>query len=101
MTKQDYDRIKNKEAQIEHLLKSKNIVESSKILQLKLRYFNEDKTEFEDIVLTDLPKGKIKGILLENFKIRLENAQNDYEEYFNGETIFPEPSEKTIAPWKI
>lgn len=88
MTKQDYDRIKSKEEQIEQLLKFKKLIETSKILSINLRCFSDEKTEFENITLSDLPKNKIKHVLLENYETRLENAKKDYEDFFNEETIF-------------
>lgn len=88
MTKQDYDRLKAKEAQIEALIAEKKQIEGGKIISLHIRVFSDDKNIYEDIDFKNLPKGEIKKILLENIEGRLENAQNDYESYFDGETIF-------------
>lgn len=98
MTKQDYDRIKAKQTQIEQLLIKKQNVEIAKILSIKLRIFNDERTEYEDVTMTDLPKGEIKKVILTNLIARLESAQKDWEGFFNNETIFPIDNEPITEP---
>lgn len=90
MTKEDYQKLRAKEAQIEYLKEFKKAIENGKILNLKIRIFNEDKIEYEDLDFTDIPKRKIKTVILENLETRMESAKNDWESYFDDVSMFSE-----------
>ena len=47
-----------------------------------------DKSEYEYQELTDIPKNKVKQVLIENFQTRLKKAQEDWESYFDNEDMF-------------
>jgi len=96
MTKEDYQKVRAKEAQLEYLKEFKKTVECGKILNLKIRTFNEDRIEYEDIEFTDLPKRKIKTVILENLETRIESAKNDWESYFDDVSIKTMIMEKVI-----
>lgn len=88
MTKQNYQQLKSKEAQIEHLRNTLNAIQCGKILKINLRSYSDDKSEYEYLELTDIPKRKVKGVLIENLQTRLEKAQEDWEGYFDDEDMF-------------
>lgn len=83
MNKQDYERAKSKELQIESLLKQKKAIECGKIVSLKIRVFDNDKINYEEIILTDIPKKEIKRVFYEDVERRLETAKNDYDSFFD------------------
>lgn len=88
MTKQNYQQLKRKEALIEYLKNALKNIEGGKILKIDLRSYSDDKLEYEYQELTDIPKAKIKAVLIENLQTRLEKAQKDWESYFDDEDMF-------------
>lgn len=88
MTKQNYQQLKSKEAQIEYLKNALKNIEGGKILKIDVRSYSDDKSEYEYQELTDIPKNKVKQVLIENFQTRLKKAQEDWESYFDNEDMF-------------
>lgn len=88
MTKQNYQQLKRKEALIEYLKNALKNIEGGKILKIDLRSYSDDKLEYEYQELTDIPKNKVKQVLIENFQTRLKKAQEDWESYFDDEDMF-------------
>ena len=60
------------------------LFESGKILSLKVRCFNEEKTEYEDIeYFTNLPRTKLKGVMLELLKSERDSLQYQFDNLLN------------------
>lgn len=83
MRKETYIQIKEKEVQIENFKEIKKNIELGKITSINIRVFDDDKIEYKDINLKEIPRGAIKGFLLQHIEQRLSNAQNDFEDLFN------------------
>lgn len=88
MTKQNYQQLKSKEAQIEYLKNALKNIEGGKILKIDVRSYSDDKSEYEYQEFTDIPKTKIKQVLIENLQTRLKKAQEDWESYFDDRCMF-------------
>lgn len=87
MKKLLYEQAKKKEAIKASIKEKLKLIEGGKILSLTIRTFSTDKQAYEDITIhagTDLPREKIKGLLLSNLKGRLEKAEKDFEEFFTA-----------------
>ena len=100
MTKENYEQLKSKEAQIEKLIEMKHMIESSKILSVKVRVFNESKLIYEDKELFDLPKKELRKVISENYLCRLNKAKSDWEGFFDDFDMFEENEENKSIPAK-
>jgi hypothetical protein len=60
------------------------IFEQGKILSLKVRCFNEDKSIYEDVeYLINLPRVKLKGVMLELLKSERDSLQYQFDNLLN------------------
>lgn len=88
MTKQNFEQLKEKEAQIQKLKQQLQNIESGKILTLSMRIFSADKKTYEHLEIADFPKKQVRLVLLENLNNRLEAAKADWESYFDDKNMF-------------
>lgn len=96
MTKQNYNNLKQKEAQIERLKERIRAIENGKIKSVNIRLFSPDKGSYEDVTEGDIPKREIRLSMLQNLTKQLEDCQKDWESYFDDECIFEKTKEKDI-----
>ena len=58
--------------------------EAGKILSIKVRVFNEEKTEYEDIEYScNLPRTKLKGVMLDLLKSDRESLQYQFDSFLH------------------
>ena len=58
------------------------VFENGKILSITVRCFNEEKTEYEDIEFsTNLPRVKLKAVMLDLLKADREGLQYQFDKY--------------------
>ena len=74
-----YSRLKAKKLELQ-------VFEQGKILSLKVRCFNEEKTEYEDIEYSfNLPRVKLKGVMLDLLKSDRDSLQYQFDNLFKVE----------------
>ncbi len=62
------------------------VFENGKILSITVRCFNEEKTEYEDIEYsTNLPRVKLKGVMLDLLKSDRDSLQRSFDKYLEEE----------------
>lgn len=88
MTQQNYNSLKQKEAQIARLKERIRAVENGKIMSVNIRLFSPDKGSYEDVTEGDIPKREIRLAILQNLYKQLEDCQRDWDSYFNEECMF-------------
>jgi len=67
------------------------VFEMGKILSITVRCFNEEKTEYEDIEYsTNLPRVKLKGVMLDLLKSDREGLQYQFDKYLEEKEVVNE-----------
>ena len=64
------------------------VFENGKILSITVRCFNEEKTEYEDIEFsTNLPRVKLKAVMLDLLKADREGLQYQFDKYLEEKEV--------------
>lgn len=84
MTEKQLQQANDIHKRLEAKKKEQSLFEAGKILSIKVRVFDEKKTEYEDIEYScNLPRTKLKGVMLDLLKSDRDSLQYQFDNYLS------------------
>ena len=89
MTKENFQKLKRKEAQLQTLIERKDLIENGVMNSINYTITKDSGViSNKEIKGSDLPKGAIKSILLEIIEKRIAHAKAEWESFFDDNDMF-------------